>query len=277
MKPTTFTSQWQEAVGVSVIPDWNVVHVRADFYPFPRRLGRSTGSQFYLIQFLTPVASWTLIANPETLHNIPPGSALCRITTLASPLWLQVITQIFKCSQCEPHSLIYLYVEIIDLDDLSMHSLICPLQYKAAEAAAKHQAKDAFTGTFKSTDRNSSITLAVDGGPGVVIKKWISNSTDFLATELYAGYNDFRLYPTELKFEGPDGLTYYKFHMDTLSQNGAPYGGDPWNESNDYWFQVDSISYNVLSPDAFVVGFDQDGIVQKVASQALRTTMVRSA
>ncbi|KAH8703424.1 putative penicillin-binding protein [Talaromyces proteolyticus] len=148
--------------------------------------------------------------------------------------------------------------------------------YTAAEAAAKQQASNAFTGTFKSTDRNSSITLAVDGGPGVVIKQWISNSTNFLNNEFYAEFNDFRLYPTDLKMWSSEGLTYYKFHMDCLTRNGAPISSDPWSEYNDYWFQLDGLSYNLLAPDAFVVGFDENGIVQSLASQALRTTMVRS-
>lgn len=64
--------------------------------------------------------------------------------------------------------------------------------------------------------------------------------------------------------------------MDALAQNGEPYGGDPWDEYNDYWIQLDGLTYNLLSPDAFVIGFDKNGIVQSVASQALRTTMVRS-
>ncbi|KAK4943422.1 hypothetical protein LTR10_016913 [Elasticomyces elasticus] len=148
--------------------------------------------------------------------------------------------------------------------------------YKAAEAAAKEQAQVAFTGTFRSTDRNSSITLAVDGGPGVSIKQWISNSTDFLANEWLASYDDFRLYPTNLKTQA-DGMTYYKYHLESLSSNGEPITGDPWSELNDYWVSVDELIYNNLATDAFVIGFDQNGIVQSVSSQALRTTMLRQS
>ena len=149
-------------------------------------------------------------------------------------------------------------------------------QYKAAEAAAKEQARTAFTGTFRSTDRNSSITLGVDGGPGVVIQEWTSNSTDFLANFILGNFYDFRIYPTELSIE-QDGLTYYKYQMIQLPDNGEPATGDPWSELNDAWYALDSISYNNLATDAFVIGFDQSGIVQSVESQALRTTMVRVA
>lgn len=65
--------------------------------------------------------------------------------------------------------------------------------------------------------------------------------------------------------------------MNSLPRNGRPGGGDPWDEYNDYWIQLDGLTYNILSPDAFVIGFSKDGVVQSVASQALRTTMVRSA
>lgn len=150
-------------------------------------------------------------------------------------------------------------------------------QYKAAEAAAKEQAKRAFTGTFKSSDRNSSITLVVDGGAGVKVEQWTSNGTDFLTQEYLKSYHDFRLFPTELSTEA-DGLTYYKYHLDSfVNPNGEPFTGDPWAEYNDYWIQIDSNIYDNLSTDAFVIGFDKDGIVQSVASQALRTTMVRSS
>ncbi|KAK5451815.1 hypothetical protein LTS15_007538 [Exophiala xenobiotica] len=150
--------------------------------------------------------------------------------------------------------------------------------YRAAEAAAKEQAKNAFTGTFKSTDRNSSITLAVDGGPGVKVEQWISNGTNFLTQEYLASYADFRLFPTDLSIQADDGLTYYKYHLNTLIEpNGEPVTGDPWAEFNDYWIQVDQAIYNNLATDAFVIGFDNDGAVQSVSSQALRTAMLRSS
>lgn len=114
----------------------------------------------------------------------------------------------------------------------------------------------------------------MDGGPGVVVQQWISNGTDFLANEYLAAYDDFRLYPTNLKSEA-DGLTYYKYHLNTLTSNGEPVTGDPWSEYNDYWLEIDEDIYNNLATDAFVIGFDQGGIVQSVESQALRTAMLR--
>lgn len=64
--------------------------------------------------------------------------------------------------------------------------------------------------------------------------------------------------------------------MATLDNNGEPGQADPWDEFNDYWIQLDGYDYNDLATDAFVVGFDVDGVVQSVASQALRSTYYRS-
>lgn len=149
--------------------------------------------------------------------------------------------------------------------------------FKAAEAAAKQQASTAFTGTFSARGGlNSSITFEVDGGPGVHITQWTSNSTNFLKNEWLAGYDDFRLYPTTLSHKSADDpLTYYKFHMVSLQNGGEPVTGDPWAEFNEYWFQLDGADYNNLATDAFVVGFDAAGRVMSVASQALRSTYYR--
>jgi hypothetical protein len=121
------------------------------------------------------------------------------------------------------------------------------------------------------------MTLVVDGGPGVAIKTWISNGTDFLTMEYMAAYNDFRLFPTQLKHKyDNDPLTYFKYHMVALGDDGKPVEGDPWSEFNEYWFQLDSWDYANLATDAFVVGFDANGIVQSVASQAVRSTYHRA-
>ncbi|KAH8812245.1 putative penicillin-binding protein [Xylogone sp. PMI_703] len=235
MKPTTFTSQWEAAVGAP----WEI--------------------------FRLPILSNTIIDTSRLVDTYSKSGDIGQYSSFLGLVPDYNIGITVMAAGDNPTGQVP-----------PIRATLVNIFYNAAEAAAKQQAANAFTGTFKSTDRNSSISLAVDGGPGVVIKQWISNDTDFLSNEFYAFYDDFRLYPTDLKFQGSDGLTYYKFHMETLPQSGQPSGGDPWSGNNDYWLQLDSITYNVLSPDAFVVGFDHNGIVQNVASQALRTTMVRS-
>lgn len=154
--------------------------------------------------------------------------------------------------------------------------LTCSVQYQAAEAAAKQQAKTAFTGTYESSSGNSSITLAVDGGPGVAVTNWTSNGLNFLDTVLLSSYNSLRLYPTKRKTEN-DGIEYYGYHLELLPNNGEPSTADFWNHLDEWWIQMDTLVYNNLATDAFTIGFDKDGIVQSVASQALRTVMYRTA
>jgi len=148
------------------------------------------------------------------------------------------------------------------------------LQYQAADAAAKEQASRAFRGTFKSREANSSITLAVDDGPGVSVTNWVSNGVDFLTNDLFSAYSSFRLFPTKLTYD-EDGITYFAYRLEMARFNGEPVMGDWWSEYNDLWLQVDNSIYANLATDAFIIGFDANGIVQSVASQALRTTMFR--
>lgn len=146
--------------------------------------------------------------------------------------------------------------------------------YEAAEAAAKEQARRAFRGTFKSSQINSTITLDVDSGPGVVITHWVSNGTNFLENALLGSSNDFRLFPTKLSIEDAV-LTWYKYQMSALPNHGEPQRDLAWSESNARWIWGDSVVYGNRAAQAFIVGFDANGIVQSVGSQALRCNMTR--
>lgn len=123
------------------------------------------------------------------------------------------------------------------------------------------------------------MVLQVDGGPGVAVKQWISNGKDFLASEFLSIYQDFRLYPSALHYKGADGLTYYTYNLELLFHAGGepnnPGNQDPWFPYSDYWLQIDTDIYDNMATDMFVVGFDSDGIVQSIRSDAMRSTMVR--
>jgi len=148
-------------------------------------------------------------------------------------------------------------------------------QVNGAEAAAKQQARNAFTGTFKASDRNSSMTLAVDEGPGVSITAWTSNNTEISQSTPYFAGHDLRMYPTEL-FTIENGITYFSYRGLFLTNSGQPYPDGLFNELNDPWLGVDNWVYGNQATDSFVVGIDGDGIVQSVHSAALRVTMMRA-
>jgi hypothetical protein len=126
---------------------------------------------------------------------------------------------------------------------------------------------------FKASDRNSSITLRVDGGPGVVITQWASNGTDVLSTDIINA-TDARLYPAQLS-RIEIGTNYHAFRAQ-LAPERQPSGAELWPELLDSWYFVDAYIYNNLATDAFVIGIDSDGVVQSVRSDSLRVTMYRA-
>jgi hypothetical protein len=115
----------------------------------------------------------------------------------------------------------------------------------------------------------------VDGGPGVVVKSWISNGVDFLGNDLLSDYDSFRLYPTNLSTDR-DGVSYSAYRLELLKFNGEPWTGDFWSHLNEWWIQLDTFIYDNLATDAFTIGIDKDGIVQSVAPHALRTVLYRT-
>jgi hypothetical protein len=149
-------------------------------------------------------------------------------------------------------------------------------KYRAADAAAKEQAGQAFTGRYEANGLNSSISLVVDGGPGVRISEWISNGTDFLASPLLQPFGDLRLYPARLTMKGDDGITYHAYRFQGFRNGGERRQGDWWSEYNDWWLQVDYILYDNKGVDSFVIGFDQAGLVQSVLPVALGIALYRA-
>jgi hypothetical protein len=152
-------------------------------------------------------------------------------------------------------------------------SILTRMKINGAEAAAKEQARQSFTGTFKATTVNSSITLDVDDGPGIVVTNWISNGTNFPENDILQAA-DVRLYPTQLSTPGKKGSTYYAYRAQ-LNEQRQPDNENLWPEALNTWFSVDSLPYNSRAVDAFVIEVDNIGIVQSVRHDALQVTMYR--
>jgi hypothetical protein len=144
----------------------------------------------------------------------------------------------------------------------------------AAEAAAKAQAKKTFPGFFKTSELNSSIILAVDGGPGVLITGWISNGTDVFLNDPILPTNNLRIYPTDLV--RTDGDNTYRSYRILFSTGREPDTVGLFPEANDNWLGVDGAIYNNQPIDGFIVGFDKDGVVQSVYLDAFVVNLTRS-
>ena len=69
--------------------------------------------------------------------------------------------------------------------------------------ASRSQSKAMLTGEFRSPTINSSVSLGVDDGPGLVVTKWLSNGTDLLSPAFQktigTKFSGVRLFPTGLK------------------------------------------------------------------------------
>ncbi|KAK5172114.1 uncharacterized protein LTR77_003752 [Saxophila tyrrhenica] len=159
-----------------------------------------------------------------------------------------------------------------------IRQMLVDVFYNAMETAMKEQARATFPGIYSCHEINSSVTLTVDGNSGVEVKSWISNSTDMFNNLWLAGHKDFRLYPTSLSYQDGD-MTYHKYYLATLfGKHGLQLPSyDPWSDLGEYWIQLDGTMYNNLATDSWIIGFDADGMVQSVESQAVRAVMYRSS
>jgi hypothetical protein len=118
------------------------------------------------------------------------------------------------------------------------------------------------------------MTLAVDGGPGVLITGWISNGTDFFLNNIIIPTTDLRIYPTDLV--RTDGDNTYRAYRLLFAYSREPTTVGLFSEANDYWLSVDGGIYNNQPIDGFVVGFDRDGVVQSISLDAFAVTLTRS-
>jgi hypothetical protein len=173
--------------------------------------------------------------------------------------------------------------------------------------AAKDQALRKFGGTYVSgTKINSSLTLGVDSGPGLVIEKWISNDTDFLAAaQAYSNatgggtIKSVRLYPTNLSSQvhanhsselastndGTDGTTTtdmtkvaFRAIFEVLTEKGN--ASRIFDTDTTTWDAMDQLTYGNLAVDEFVFflrGSGDDGEVVAVDPLALRITLRKAS
>jgi hypothetical protein len=171
------------------------------------------------------------------------------------------------------------------------------------DAAAKAQALQKFGGTYVSgTNVNSSLTLGVDSGPGLLVEKWISNGVDFLAAG--QAYSDatgggevksVRLYPTNLSSPSNPGQSSWLTSTEDGNDNTMTMsitklafraifevineeGSVPriFDTDASTWGAVDQLTYGNLGVDEFVFsirGGVDDGEVVAVEPMALRIAL----
>ena len=149
----------------------------------------------------------------------------------------------------------------------------------AFEAAAREQAEADYVGTYSSSDPNlnSSITITLDGRPGLGIQSWISNGTDMLKSYgeiptvgVAAGqFVTARLYPADLRNGNQIG---FRALFEVFPQ---PRVGKVFSVNCNTWFTAGSVGYGEVAMGDFVIEVDEAGKAVSVNSKALRVVLER--
>ena len=140
------------------------------------------------------------------------------------------------------------------------------------EKIARMQTSEKYAGLYNSATLNSSITLEVEGGSGLVAKTWISNGTDFLVeyTYLKTGKRDIsqgrvQLVPMRI-FKGNGGELWRATFVPATMEPKGVIDGCMIND-------VDSLMYGERSIQEFEFIFDKHGKVSAVDIPAFRVTL----
>lgn len=133
-----------------------------------------------------------------------------------------------------------------------------------------------YAGTYTGID-NSSITLVVDGEPGISVSELVNGGKDIRASLAVLSDIDpeglsFRLFPTNLKAETKTGGEKIALRAVLQDENELADGGTATCIS---WESVDELVYGGKALDEFVVETDAAGKVVKVEGVGLRMSFMR--
>ncbi|KAI1458684.1 beta-lactamase/transpeptidase-like protein [Annulohypoxylon moriforme] len=152
--------------------------------------------------------------------------------------------------------------------------------------AARTQAKEVYSGTYKSPDPTINSTLSVvadDQTPGLSLSSWISNGTNLMwySVALSQGVQkdywekvqpSVRLYPTGLWDAAPDGgkRVAFKAVFEDLS---LPNVSKPFTTDCVSWVTGSGILYGSRPLDQFIFNINAAGNVTSVENGALRNKL----
>lgn len=158
----------------------------------------------------------------------------------------------------------------------------------AIEKVGRDGTKEAFAGDYEDKETNSTITFAMDSGPGLKIKSWQIRGFDVLnnignynfnALESNAStktpYVDARVYPSNLNKKGQ---TAWRAVFDrTNSTADAEYDSALFFKDGtcQTWFQQDRMVYDYLPLDLFVFVEGEEGVSEAVRSPAFNVTLTK--
>ncbi|OLN96383.1 Beta-lactamase-like protein-like protein 1 [Colletotrichum chlorophyti] len=170
---------------------------------------------------------------------------------------------------------------------LKINDLLPPL-IKALDQAARDEAKAKIVGTYADEASNSTLTVAVDDGWGLVIRDWVMRGFEVLPNLprlSFLGVNmtdlppnrrqTARAYPTGLE-EG--NRTAWRVLFDTFSPEMRQEIDDLMffpNGSCVTWLTMDRNTYNYKGIDHLEFTYDDDGKVESVSPRAFALSLRR--
>ena len=143
---------------------------------------------------------------------------------------------------------------------------------KLVEDIARSQARDRYTGYYKSLQINSSITFELNGSSGLTITSWISNGTNFLLE--YVGIHTGQQDPSQGRVQLiPAGIRRSSggeaWHASFVSNKRTPDSVIDSCMIND----VDTVMYGDRSLQEFVFHANDDGEVTEVELPGFRAVL----
>ncbi|KAF2738868.1 beta-lactamase/transpeptidase-like protein [Polyplosphaeria fusca] len=148
----------------------------------------------------------------------------------------------------------------------AMSGIIVDELLPALEETARRDADAKFSGTYRATGSNSTLTLSsTQGIPGLSIDTLVLNSTD-LRNNLYGSPENFQMYPTNVMRDG-GGISWRSSFVST-PDTGA-FSACP------SWGAVDRPQYGRFGIDEFAFYEGKDDRAERVVFWAMGAEMVR--
>lgn len=129
---------------------------------------------------------------------------------------------------------------------------------------------------------NSSLSLAVDNGPGLLVTSWIANGSNLLQTadaylEASGGghVRSVRLYPTSLADKHTRNIirqASYRAVFDVSTPNSATRVFDP---NVNAWQNIDQNMYGEIAVDDIIFKFDSSGRAEYIIPRVLRSILAK--
>lgn len=146
----------------------------------------------------------------------------------------------------------------------------------AAEEAARLEADEAYAGTYRAKNLNSSVTISTaKGKPGLTLDSWISNGTNMFP--IFESPSDFRIYPSNAAGGQQSRGGNRTERLSWKAVSGVDFGYEDFGAFSACatWFQIDRPAWALYGVDDWVFVRGGDGRMREVEIAALKVVLER--